>query len=78
MGIQSVKPALRVFRPFFILASFPNNIKRQEILTQDFIIFNYLPNNQTVVVTVDRNDEQFLVMSPAFDNWKGKNIDGEF
>lgn len=74
MGLPGLKPELRVFLSFFIQANLPNQIKRGEVLMQDIVIFNYLSNTQNVIVSVKRNDNQFVVLTPEFDGWKSNLI----
>ena len=72
MGLPVKKPKLRVFLPFFIQAVLPHHIMRGEILTLDFIIFNYLSKSQSVTVTVLRNDAQYEALQPKLNGWKGE------
>lgn len=72
LGLPDTKPILKVFLPFFIQANLPYHIKRGEVLMQDFIIFNYLSKNQSVIVSVKRDDQRFEVLDPALDGWTSK------
>ncbi|CRK95541.1 CLUMA_CG009006, isoform E [Clunio marinus] len=72
LGLPDVKPELTVFLPFFIQLNLPHHIKRGEILEQDILIFNYLTNDQDVVVSVSRNDDLFEVEEPSIEGWNSE------
>lgn len=74
LGLPENKPKLKVFLPFFIQAVLPHHMQRAEVLMQDIVIFNYLSQSQTVLVSFKRNDNQFDVLDPAVDGWTGKRI----
>ncbi|CRK95539.1 CLUMA_CG009006, isoform C [Clunio marinus] len=59
LGLPDVKPELTVFLPFFIQLNLPHHIKRGEILEQDILIFNYLTNDQDVVVSVSPEADKY-------------------
>lgn len=73
LGLSDIKPKLTVFLPFFIQMVLPHHVKRGEVLMQDIVIFSYLPKNQSVTVSVKRNDKQFEVLEPKLDGWTGEN-----
>lgn len=74
LGLPDVKPALKVFLPFFIQVILPYQIKRGEVLTLDIVIFNYLSKSQSVTVSFQRNDQEFEAVDPDLYGWSGEMI----
>ena len=74
MGITDGPTSLKVFKNFFIQMTLPYNCKRTEVVILDINVFSYLDVNQTVTLSVRRNDIEFTVLEPSFDGWKSKNL----
>jgi Alpha-2-macroglobulin family len=74
LGLSDKSTSLRVFQDFFIQLTLPYQCKRTETVTLNIIIFSFLPNNQSVTVSVARKDTEFTVVNPAFNGWNGKHL----
>ena len=73
MGITDGPTSLKVFKNFFIQMTLPYNCKRSELVILDINVFSYLDVNQTVTLSVDRNDKEFSVLKPSLDGWKSES-----
>lgn len=74
IAIPLAYPSSIVFQPFFIQFTLPFSIKRDEMLKQNILLFNFLSVNQTVTVSIDRNDDEFELKGSMLDGWKSKNL----
>jgi Alpha-2-macroglobulin family len=72
LGLTGTFTSLKVFQDFFIQLTLPYQCKRTETVTLNIIIFSFLPNTQSVTVSVARKDTEFTVVNPAFNGWNGK------
>jgi CD109 antigen len=52
LGVAPTTTTLKVFRSFFVSLTYPNNIVRGELVVIQAVVFNYLPNSQSVTVTL--------------------------
>lgn len=68
-GVPEFNPNVRVFLPFFISVEFPFSVKRNEILLQDILVFNYLGISGDITVTVDK--DRFESPGSAEFGWTG-------
>ncbi|GMT28413.1 hypothetical protein PFISCL1PPCAC_19710 [Pristionchus fissidentatus] len=57
LGVAPTTSKLRVFRPFFVRLNLPYSVKRGEKFALQALIFNYLDNEQDVVVTLKHEDQ---------------------
>lgn len=55
LGVAPETAKLEVFRPFFIRLNLPYAVKRGEKLALQVLIFNYMPKEQTVTVTLSHD-----------------------
>jgi uncharacterized protein YfaS (alpha-2-macroglobulin family) len=69
LGLSSKPSKVRVFQDFFIQLSLPFSCKRSEVLSLDILLFSYLQSNQTVTLSVGRNDADYAVMNATFYKW---------
>ncbi|KAI1728660.1 a-macroglobulin complement component domain-containing protein [Ditylenchus destructor] len=73
LGVAPSVSKLKVFRPFFIRLELPYSVKRGEKFALQVLIFNYLENEQDVVVTLkhqegagfDKQDKNYNIRSIA-------------
>ena len=73
IAITDEPKRLKVFKNFFIQMTLPYNCKRTEVVILDINVFSYLDVDQTVTLSVRRNDIEFSALKPSFDGWKSKN-----
>jgi CD109 antigen len=73
MGLPNNISSVSTFLPFFLSVDFPYSIKRNEVLVQDILIFNYLRKSQTVEVRITK-DASFVAADLEKYGWKGKKI----
>lgn len=59
IGLLDLPKELTVFQPFFVSANLPYSIKRGEIVSIQFLVFNYLPTEQDVELTFFNDDAEF-------------------
>ncbi|XP_070496240.1 CD109 antigen-like [Chironomus tepperi] len=59
LGITKESTKLNVFQPFFVSTNLPYSIKRGEIVSIPFAVFNYLGTDQNVVVKFFNSDREF-------------------
>ena len=59
LGLTKTPSKLNVFQPFFVSTNLPYSIKRGEVVSIPFIVFNYLEADQDTVVTLFNNDRDF-------------------
>jgi CD109 antigen len=59
LGLNDSPTTLTVFRPFFVSTTLPYSVKRGEQLILSIQVFNYLPSDQDVTVTLSNEDQQF-------------------
>lgn len=74
LGLPTEYPQLTVFQPFFVQFTLPYSVKRGETLLQDIFVYSYLDLEQTVTVSISRNDVQFELKNLDVDKWKSKKI----
>ncbi|XP_012946903.1 CD109 antigen [Aplysia californica] len=58
LGVAPTTAKLQVFRPFFVSLTYPSTVTRNEQLVIQATVFNYLPRNQDVTVTL-KSSENF-------------------
>ena len=71
LGLTQDPASLTVFLPFFIQVTLPYQIKRGEILSQDILVFSFLNVKQTVTLSITYDVNQFDVLKPDLNGWKG-------
>lgn len=59
LGICHVPKSLEVFQPFFVSASLPYSVKRNEIVTVPIVIFNYLEHDVDAELTIANEHNEF-------------------
>lgn len=69
LGMSEKVTSLKIFQDFFILLTLPHHCKRTEVVYIDIGVFSYLDRNQSVTISVTRNDKEFTVLKPEFDGW---------
>ena len=70
IGLTDNIPSVTVFLPFFLSVELPYSVKRNEVLEQDIIIFNYLKRRQTVEVRIKKNAGFTHKLAKC--GWRGK------
>ena len=73
IGLSDNVPSVTIFLPFFLSVELPYSVKRNEVLVQDIIVFNYLKKAQTVEVKVTK-DAKFTAVDLTKYGWKGKEL----
>ncbi|KAL7028444.1 hypothetical protein ACKWTF_005838 [Chironomus riparius] len=73
IGLSDNIPEVSIFLPFFLSIELPYSVKRNEVLIQDILIFNYLPRRQTVEVKITKNDGFEAV---ELENYGWKDVKG--
>ncbi|XP_070502161.1 CD109 antigen-like [Chironomus tepperi] len=69
IGLSDNVPSVTIFLPFFLSVELPYSVKRNEVLLQDIIVFNYLKKSQTVEVKL-KKDAGFTAVDLAKYGWK--------
>lgn len=59
LGLTRQPSKFTVFQPFFVSTNLPYSIKRGEVVTIPFTVFNFLENDQTTEVTLFNEDREF-------------------
>ena len=59
LGLTKEPTKLNVFQPFFVSTNLPYSIKRGEVVSIPFAVFNYLGTDQNVVVKLFNSDREF-------------------
>jgi CD109 antigen len=59
LGLTNEPSKLTVFKPFFIATNFPYSIKRGEIVSLSFQVYNYMDDDQEAVVTLFNSNGEF-------------------
>lgn len=77
IGLPDYLPSVTVFLPFFLSVELPYSVKRNEVLLQDIVIFNYLKMGQTVEVRVTK-DAKFEAVDLDSYGWKGIKLEKLF
>jgi len=72
IGLSDNVPSVTIFLPFFLSVELPYSVKRDEVLVQDIIVFNYLKKAQTVEIKI-KKDAGFTVVDLAKYGWRGGN-----
>jgi len=72
IGLTDNIPSVTIFLPFFLSVELPYSVKRNEVLEQDIIIFNYLKRRQTVEVRIKKNAG--FTHKVAKCGWRGKYL----
>ncbi|XP_070502465.1 CD109 antigen-like [Chironomus tepperi] len=75
MGLSDNIPTVSIFLPFFLSVELPFSVKRNEVLVQDILIFNYLPRRQTVDVKITKSD---LYQAVDLDKYGWKDSKGYY
>lgn len=73
LGLPDVLPALNIFLPFFLQMSTPYSIKRGEKLSTSVNVFNQLTKSQDVIVSITKNDAEFVLVDAPLYGWKGNS-----
>lgn len=68
MGLPDLLPTATVFLPFFISMELPYSVKRNEVVNQTIVIFNYLKQSQKATVTVAK-DSKFEIVDADKNGW---------
>jgi Alpha-2-macroglobulin family len=74
IGLSELSPKFTIFMQFFISLELPIFVVRNEIITQDINIFNYLGQDQNVQVSIAKRDG-FEMLNMIENEWSGKLID---
>lgn len=74
-GIPNAPGKLETFKEFFLVMDLPYSIKQTETLMQTFSVFNYMDVEQTVVITVNRDDKYTIVDTQT--RWQGSIISND-
>ncbi|CAG9802375.1 unnamed protein product [Chironomus riparius] len=69
IGLSDNVPSVTIFLPFFLSVELPYSVKRNEVLLQDILVFNYLKKSQTVEVKVTK-DAKFTAVDLTKYGWK--------
>lgn len=72
MGLPLTFPSVTVFLPFFIQFTLPFSIKRGEKLKQNILVFNFLSSDQTVTVSIKKNEAEFQLIDYELSGWQSK------
>lgn len=72
IGLSDIASSLNVFLPFFLSIDFPYSVKRNEVLLQDILIFNYLRRSQNVEVRITK-DSKYQAIDLDKYGWTGKD-----
>ena len=59
LGLTKQPSKFTVFQPFFVSTNLPYSIKRGEVVSIPFIVFNYLESDQIAEVTLFNEDKEF-------------------
>ncbi|KAL7015206.1 hypothetical protein ACKWTF_016340 [Chironomus riparius] len=59
LGLTKEPTKLNVFQPFFVSTNLPYSIKRGEVVSIPFSVFNYLGTDQNVIVKFFNSDRDF-------------------
>ena len=73
IGLSDNVPSVTIFLPFFLSVELPYSVKRNEVLLQDIIVFNYLKKSQTVEIKITK-DAKFNAVDLTKYGWKGKKL----
>ena len=72
IGLTDNVPSVTIFLPVFISVELPYSVKRNEVLVQDIIVFNYLKKVQTVDIRI-KKDAGFIAVDLTKYGWRGGN-----
>ncbi|KAL7028449.1 hypothetical protein ACKWTF_005840 [Chironomus riparius] len=73
MGLSDNVPSVTIFLPFFLSVELPYSVKRNEVLVQDIIVFNYLKKVQAVDIRITK---QLGYEAVDLDKYGWKDING--
>ncbi|XP_034668405.1 pregnancy zone protein isoform X2 [Drosophila subobscura] len=59
LGVTDHKVNVKTFQPFFVSIRLPYSVKRGELINVPALVFNYLPKNLDVELTLDNQDDEF-------------------
>ncbi|XP_026843715.1 alpha-2-macroglobulin-P isoform X1 [Drosophila persimilis] len=59
LGVTDHKVNIKTFQPFFVSIRLPYSVKRGELINVPALVFNYLPKNLDVELTLDNQDDEF-------------------
>lgn len=59
LGLVKSPSKFNVFQPFFVTTNLPYSIKRGEVVSIPFLVFNYLESDQTTEITFFNSEGEF-------------------
>jgi CD109 antigen len=59
LGLTKQPTKFNVFQPFFVTTNLPYSIKRGEVVSIPFVVFNYMDQDQETEVTFFNSDQEF-------------------
>lgn len=71
-GIPAEAPSMVTFLQFFLQMDLPFSMKQSETLTQPITVFNYMPQQQNALVSLD-HDIKFTIEDPTLE-WQGLKV----
>ena len=77
IGLSDNVPSVTVFLPFFLSVELPYSVKRNEVLVQDIIVFNYLKKVQAVDVRITKQSGYEAVDLDKY-GWKGEELNHSY
>ncbi|XP_070500619.1 thioester-containing protein 1 allele R1-like [Chironomus tepperi] len=72
LGLTKQPSKLNVFLPFFVTVNLPYSVKRGEVVSIPIIVYNYLESDQTAVVTLFNNNQEFEFVDAEDTNERSK------
>lgn len=77
LGLTKQPSKLNVFQPFFVTTDLPYSIKRGEVVSIPFIVFNYMEDDQPAEVTLYNSEGEFEFVDIKDDGTEGKKTKRE-
>lgn len=76
LGLTETPGSVKVFKDFFIKLSVPFEVKRNEVVTLNILLFSFLSSSKNITLSVTRNDAEFSALDPerSINGWKRKNF----
>ncbi|XP_002057612.2 CD109 antigen [Drosophila virilis] len=59
LGVTDEQLKIKTFQPFFVSVRLPYSVKRGEVINVPALVFNYLPKQLDVEVTLDNEDNEY-------------------
>ncbi|KAH8335883.1 hypothetical protein KR074_001015 [Drosophila pseudoananassae] len=59
LGVTDDKVNIKTFQPFFVSVRLPYSVKRGEVISVPALVFNYLPKQLDVELTLDNLDDEY-------------------